>query len=441
MDIGRPRDALFGGSLESVLSLQTIQDELFYYGSDDGLIRCFSLKYGKRFQLITGHTGWINQLVVVKPTESQREVLDEKHAKDMEIAESECEQEDQEWQRQQMEMEQEKERVWYMFDEKRQTQPVLRKMRAFLNRVMVGIRAEQHWREQEVSRHMRYELPRVSEGYSMYSCSRDGDIRYWDLSTGSCVQVFQGHECPVYCIDLLVRDEQQVILASGAADGNVALWDPSSAEVKRVISGHAASVTSVKFQDNTLFSASLDTFARVVDVETFGLVGTYQPSRSGIKCMRIHESEVSLGACDSLVYTYDIRSRDLVRMFRGIHRECINCISQLDNYLFTGSDDKDIVQWDIRMSRPVYVYRGHLGPVKCFSLAESGTFLYSGSFDMSIRKWDIAYRQIEIEQEEEMRKRINEERMAAAAAQKMAAKVKSTKKKKKTTKKTTKKRK
>jgi WD40 repeat protein len=124
-----------------------------------------------------------------------------------------------------------------------------------------------------------------------------------------------------------------------------------------------------------------------------------------------------MGAGDSLVYAYDTRSANkCTNLFRDIHKDSVNCMTLSGNYLFTGSDDKDIVQWDTRSSRPVYVYRGHQGPVRCFSLAEGGKFLFSGSIDMSIRKWDIAYRQTEIEQEEEMRRKFEEQKKALEEA-------------------------
>ena len=73
--------------------------------------------------------------------------------------------------------------------------------------------------------------------------------------------------------------------------------------------------------------------------------------------------------------------------FSGVHSAGINSILYVNGYLFTGSADNSIVQWDMT-GAAVHKYIGHSGSVN--SLASSALNLYSGSTDGKIRKWTIS---------------------------------------------------
>jgi hypothetical protein len=99
----------------------------------------------------------------------------------------EREKEEHEFVLERMENQRLKERVWEAIDAKKKTRPIMQRMRSFFNRAMNKVKEEQHRRKVEVEWHMKRTLPNACEGYTMYSCSRDGDIRYWNLSDFSCM--------------------------------------------------------------------------------------------------------------------------------------------------------------------------------------------------------------------------------------------------------------
>ena len=81
---------------------------------------------------------------------------------------------------------------------------------------------------------IRRSCPNPSDPNSLilYSCSRDGDIKSWNVEDASCIRTFQGHMCPVSCLDVTADNK---ILASGAHDGNVILWNTSVSAIKTAI--------------------------------------------------------------------------------------------------------------------------------------------------------------------------------------------------------------
>ena len=69
-------------------------------------------------------------------------------------------------------------------------------------------------------------------------------VHIWDVETGNCLRVLNGHEEPVAA---LAWSEDQRSVASGAFDRNVRLWDVASGECFRVLAGHRSYVRSVDF--------------------------------------------------------------------------------------------------------------------------------------------------------------------------------------------------
>lgn len=65
-------------------------------------------------------------------------------------------------------------------------------------------------------------------------------------------------------------------------------------------------------------------------------------------------------------------------------------MSQISSYLIAGLDTGDIHVYQNRVSdyELLEVFQGHSDKVSQLALADS-QYLYSGSYDMSIRNWDL----------------------------------------------------
>ena len=72
-------------------------------------------------------------------------------------------------------------------------------------------------------------------------------IQIWDVETGTCLRVLNGHKEPV---SALAWAEDQRSVASGAFDREVRIWDTASGECLRVLAGHRSYVRSVDFSQS-----------------------------------------------------------------------------------------------------------------------------------------------------------------------------------------------
>lgn len=106
---------------------------------------------------------------------------------------------------------------------------------------------------------------------------------------------------------------------------------------------------------------------------------------------------------------FDINANKRVHRLTG-HKEAILCLEHEKHYILSGSDDKRMIQWDIRDGRIVHVYKGHGDSIRSICKREDG-IVFTGSYDHSVRCWNvpevIGY---DMAMEEE-RKRIEEERL------------------------------
>jgi WD40 repeat protein len=155
----------------------------------------------------------------------------------------------------------------------------------------------------------------------LYSCSRDGDVRCWDLDNdGECVKLLSSPQIPskndanapripINCIGI---HNQGQILASGGSDGNVLLWNINTESIQKLYSGHAASISSVKFRGNHLYSSSWDSFTKVVDIETDAVISVIKASNTPVKSLSLSKEEKNilvLGCGNGIIYVYDTRVR------------------------------------------------------------------------------------------------------------------------------------
>ncbi len=191
-------------------------------------------------------------------------------------------------------------------------------------------------------------------GNWLISGSCDHAIRLWDVETGTCLQIFEGHLAPVVKV-ILSPDEQYLI--SSSADRTIRVWEIATGDCVQVMTGHQNSVWSLAMSpDGQLASCSYDQTIRFWNWQT--------------------------GECTARIEAHPAPIVELAFSSDG-------------KWMASGSFDCTIKLWDLQTKTCKHTLKGHtaLVPAMTFVPNPEGEsrqdLLISGSFDETVKIWDI----------------------------------------------------
>ncbi len=244
---------------------------------------------------------------------------------------------------------------------------------------------------------------------TLVTASVDDTVRVWNLATGRCQGLLEGHIASVRTLQL-----EDHIVATGSADAKIKLWDLSLSDLYagfapsslsnlinkssnqigsdgstspansdaafltqsptdccvHTFDAHIGDVTALYFLNNTLVSGSEDKTIRQWDMTTGRLLQTMDIVWT-----------VSSHAVDESIW----RQSSTVR--RGGEASFVGALQCFDQGFAAGTADGHVRFWDLRTGQVARTLVGHTGPVTSLQFDE--IHLVSGSMDRSVRVWDL----------------------------------------------------
>ncbi|XP_055578998.1 F-box and WD repeat domain containing protein 10B [Falco cherrug] len=127
------------------------------------------------------------------------------------------------------------------------------------------------------------------------SASVDLSIRCWNIYSGACVKIFNGHWATVTCLDF--HDEQFV---SGARDGMVKVWSLESGKCLKTLK-HDSTVWVVKMHGRRVVSGCDRGLVKVWCADTGTLIKTLEGHQGPVKCLSFDQWHLVTGSTDGYV--------------------------------------------------------------------------------------------------------------------------------------------
>lgn len=137
-----------------------------------------------------------------------------------------------------------------------------------------------------------------------------GEVRLWDVASGSLIKTLQGHADSIYSVALSGDGK---LLATGGYDNLVLLWDLSSGQIAKRLEGHNGAVFEVAFRPDgkVLASCSGDRTVKLWDVASGARLDTLKESTKELYALAFDPTGKRLAAAgvDNRIRVWEISPR------------------------------------------------------------------------------------------------------------------------------------
>ncbi|XP_046530196.1 F-box and WD repeat domain containing protein 10B isoform X2 [Equus quagga] len=134
----------------------------------------------------------------------------------------------------------------------------------------------------------------------LLSGSYDLSIRYWDLKSGACLRIFNGHQGTITCIDLYKNR-----LVSGARDCQVKEWDVETGKCLKTFK-HKDPILAIKINDTYIVSSCERGVVKVWHAVTAQPIKTLNGHEGAVKCLFFDDWHLLSGSTDGLVMAWSM---------------------------------------------------------------------------------------------------------------------------------------
>lgn len=215
----------------------------------------------------------------------------------------------------------------------------------------------------------------------VYSASADMHLASWDLTSGTRIRRYVGHEEVINTMDISRRGEE--LLISGSDDSTIGIWDPRSKHaVDYIQTEFPITAVAISAAGNEIYSGGIDNDIRVWDLRKKAVVYSMLGHSDTVTSLRVAPDSQSLlsYAMDSTVRTWDIRpfapTERHIRTFdgttAGIEKNLLGCSWDPEGKkIAAASGDGTVLVWSNDNGKLLYKLPGHRGTVNCAEFSPS----------------------------------------------------------------------
>ncbi|KAH9549693.1 hypothetical protein CY35_10G032500 [Sphagnum magellanicum] len=228
-----------------------------------------------------------------------------------------------------------------------------------------------------------------SDNAKLSSCGGDRQLFYWDVTTGRIIRKFRGHDSEINSVKF---NEFAAAIISGGYDRSVRAWDcrSHSMEPIQIIDTFGDSVTSVAVTKTEIIAGCVDGTVRTFDIRNGREVVDELGQAVNSVALSNDENCVLASCLDSTIRLLDRASGELLQEYKGHDNKSYkmdSCLTNSDAHVVSGSEDGNVIFWDLVDGSIVASFKAHPSVVTSVSYHPSESRMLTASVDSTVRVW------------------------------------------------------
>jgi WD40 repeat protein len=215
-------------------------------------------------------------------------------------------------------------------------------------------------------------------------------LQLWDLDKGTEIRHFDNVPGRIWGLALSPTGRQ---LATSHANNLILLWDLQTGKEVRRYNGHTSGVANVAISADGrhLLTAGHDNTARYWDVATGNEVRRFSSTASVIAVDLSRDGRWGVSAgWDNLVRLWDLKTGKEAKTFVGHTGPIYTVAFSPDGRRVLSAGQRGTVRlWDVATGKQIHAFLGHTSGVDSVSFAPHGRYAVSGGEDATIRLWGL----------------------------------------------------
>ncbi|EJD00002.1 WD40 repeat-like protein [Fomitiporia mediterranea MF3/22] len=174
----------------------------------------------------------------------------------------------------------------------------------------------------------------------------DKQLRVWDVKSGYCIYVLEGHTSTIRCLRVL---HNRPIAISGSRDTTLRVWDVQRGKLLRTLTGHDESVRCLDVCGNQAVSGSYDATCRLWNIDTGECLHVLRGHLHQIYSVAYDCKYIASGGLDTTVRVWNPVDGQCLALLQG-HTALVCQLQLTGSTLATGGSDGRVIAFTLPSS-------------------------------------------------------------------------------------------
>ncbi|THH07957.1 hypothetical protein EW145_g3022 [Phellinidium pouzarii] len=219
----------------------------------------------------------------------------------------------------------------------------------------------------------------------------DKQLRVWDVKSGYCIYVLEGHTSTIRCLRVL---HNRPIAISGSRDATLRVWDIQRGKLLRTLTGHEESVRCLDVCGNQAVSGSYDATCRLWNIDTGECLHVLRGHLHQIYSVAYDGVYIASGGLDTTVRVWNPIDGQCLALLQG-HTALVCQLQLTGQTLATGGSDGRVITFSLSSSVQTH---SHMNAARRIAAHDSSVtalqldahWLVTGGNDGRVRLYDAS---------------------------------------------------